>query len=67
MVADLRLYHFRRDSSSSHLMHSAYSPRRVPPYPKMVRFAVDHTLYLNVGFGVVAAILLWLHFRGGSI
>ncbi len=39
-------------------------PEQRPELQEMVRFAVDYTLFLNLGFAAVAAILLWLHFRG---
>jgi uncharacterized membrane protein YraQ (UPF0718 family) len=41
-------------------------PERRPALEEMVRFAVDHTLFLNLAFGVVAAALFWLHRQGGS-
>jgi uncharacterized membrane protein YraQ (UPF0718 family) len=41
-------------------------PTERPDLQEMVRFAVDHTLFLNIGFLAVAAALVWLHFGGGS-
>jgi uncharacterized membrane protein YraQ (UPF0718 family) len=41
-------------------------PSRRPELSEMVQFAVDHTLFLNLAFGVVAALLVWLHLRGGG-
>jgi uncharacterized membrane protein YraQ (UPF0718 family) len=38
-------------------------PVQRPAIEEMVRFAVDHTLFLNVVFLAVAAVLLWLHFQ----
>lgn len=38
-------------------------PTERPAVEEMVRFAVDHTLFLNIGFLIAAAALLWLHFR----
>lgn len=40
-------------------------PTERPSLQEMTRFAVDYTLLLNIAFGGVAAILLWLHVRGG--
>lgn len=41
-------------------------PQQRPGVQEMVRFAIDHTFFLNVAFLTVAAVLLWLHFRGGG-
>jgi uncharacterized protein len=41
-------------------------PTERPAVQDMVRFAIDHTFFLNLAFGIVAALLLWLHFRGGK-
>jgi len=39
-------------------------PEQRPSLDEMVQFGVDHTLFLNLGFGAVAAALVWLHLRG---
>ena len=36
-------------------------PEQRPEVSEMVRFAVDHTLFLNLGFLAVAGVLIWLH------
>lgn len=41
-------------------------PTQRPALQEMTRFAVDYTLFLNITFGVVAALLLWLHFSVSS-
>jgi uncharacterized membrane protein YraQ (UPF0718 family) len=41
-------------------------PTERPALQEMVRFAVDYTLFLNLGFLIVAGLLLWLHFGGRS-
>ena len=41
-------------------------PEARPSLQEMVRFAVDHTLFLNVGFGAIAALLIWTGSRGGG-
>jgi hypothetical protein len=41
-------------------------PEQRPSVQEMVRFAIDHTFFLNVGFLVIASVLLWLHFTGGG-
>jgi uncharacterized protein len=41
-------------------------PESRPSLEEMVRFAIDHTFYLNMAFLVAAAALLWLHWRGGG-
>lgn len=41
-------------------------PEQRPSLEEMVRFAIDHTFFLNLAFLAVAAALLWLHFRGGG-
>lgn len=41
-------------------------PEQRPALEEMVRFAIDHTFFLNLAFLAVAAGLLWLHFRGGG-
>lgn len=41
-------------------------PDQRPAVEEMVRFAIDHTLFLNIVFLAIAAVLLWLHFRGGG-
>ena len=38
-------------------------PTERPGLQEMVRFAVDYTLFLNLGFAAIPAVLLWLHFR----
>ena len=38
-------------------------PTARPSLQEMVSFAVDHTLWLNLGFLVIAAALLWLDLR----
>lgn len=42
-------------------------PERRPALDKMVRFAIDHTFFLNLVFLAVAGALLWLHVRGGAV
>ncbi|MXP66172.1 transporter, partial [Roseomonas sp. M0104] len=42
------------------------TPEQRPALEEMVRFAIDHTFFLNLTFLVVAGILLWLHLRGGT-
>jgi hypothetical protein len=37
-----------------------------PAFGEMIRFGVDHTLFLNIAFLVVAGALSWLHLRGAS-
>jgi uncharacterized membrane protein YraQ (UPF0718 family) len=37
-------------------------PTERPALQEMVRFAVDYTLFLNLGFLLVAGLLLWIHF-----
>ena len=37
-----------------------------PALQEMVRFAVDYTLFLILAFSAIAAVLLWLYFRGGG-
>ena len=39
-------------------------PRERPELREMVRFGVDYTLFLNLAFLGVAAVLLWLWLRG---
>lgn len=39
-------------------------PTERPALGEMVHFGVDHTLFLNLAFLVVAAVLLWLWVRG---
>ena len=41
-------------------------PTERPALHEMVRFAIDHTLFLNLAFLVLAAVLFWLHYGGGS-
>ena len=41
-------------------------PEQRPSVQDMVRFAIDHTLFLNLAFLAIASVLLWLHFRGGG-
>ncbi|KAA0686146.1 MULTISPECIES: permease [Azospirillum] len=41
------------------------TPTERPSLQEMVRFAIDHTFFLNLAFGAVAAWLLWTHFSGG--
>jgi uncharacterized membrane protein YraQ (UPF0718 family) len=41
-------------------------PEQRPALDEMVRFAIDHTFFLNLAFAAVAGALLWLHFRGGG-
>lgn len=41
-------------------------PEERPEVQEMVRFAVDHTLFLNIGFAVVAALLAWLYTHPGG-
>lgn len=40
-------------------------PTARPSLQEMVRFAIDHTFFLNLAFGALAVWLLWLHFSGG--
>ncbi|WP_137391201.1 permease [Rhodoligotrophos defluvii] len=35
-----------------------------PAVTEMIRFSIDHTFFLNLAFGTLAAVLLWLHMRG---
>lgn len=42
------------------------APEKRPGLGEMVRFAVDHTLFLNIGFLAIAGALLWLHLGGGT-
>ena len=42
------------------------TPQERPGVQEMVRFGIDHTLFLNLGFLAVAGALLWLHLSGGS-
>lgn len=39
-------------------------PSARPSLQEMVRFQVDHTLFLNLAFGIAAGVLIWLHLRG---
>lgn len=39
-------------------------PEQRPALGEMIRFSVDHTLFLNVAFLAVAGALFWLHLRG---
>lgn len=39
-------------------------PERRPSLDEMVRFAIDHTFFLNIAFLLVAGMLFWLHFGG---
>lgn len=41
-------------------------PSARPALQEMVRFAIDYTFFLNIGFLLVAALLVWLHFTGGG-
>lgn len=41
-------------------------PQRAPSLQEMVRFAIDYTFWLNLTFLGIGALLLWVHFRGGS-
>lgn len=41
-------------------------PTDRPSLQEMVRFQIDYTFFLNLAFLAVAAVLLWLHFRGGG-
>ncbi|MDZ3836197.1 MAG: permease [Rhodospirillales bacterium] len=41
-------------------------PTERPSLREMVRFEIDHTFFLNVGFAIVAALLLWLHLGGSG-
>jgi uncharacterized protein len=52
---------------SVHYLYAALGqiPTERPALSEMVRFAVDHTLFLNIGFGAVALTLLLLHFGVG--
>ncbi|WP_445679261.1 permease [Radicibacter daui] len=49
-----------------HYLFAAFGqiPTERPQVGEMVRFAVDHTLFLNIGFLVVAGMLAWLNFGG---
>jgi uncharacterized protein len=38
-------------------------PSARPQLREQVRFAIDYTFWLNVGFGLLAGALLWLHLR----
>jgi uncharacterized membrane protein YraQ (UPF0718 family) len=42
------------------------TPTERPSLQEMVGFAFDHTFFLNLIFGALAAWLLWLRFRGGG-
>ncbi|MBI1406141.1 MAG: transporter [Caulobacter sp.] len=39
-------------------------PTDRPQVGQMVRFAIDHTFFLNLAFIAVAAAMVWLHLRG---
>lgn len=41
-------------------------PEARPSLQEMVSFAVDHTFFLNIAFGAVAAVLIWIGLRGGG-
>ena len=41
-------------------------PEARPSLQEMVGFAVDHTLFLNLAFGLVAGLLIWTGWRGGG-
>lgn len=41
------------------------TPTERPSLQEMVRFAVDHTFFLNLAFGALAGWLLYLNFSGG--
>ncbi|GAA4249454.1 hypothetical protein GCM10022293_12770 [Azospirillum formosense] len=41
------------------------TPTARPSLTDMVRFAIDHTFFLNLAFGALAGWLLWTHFSGG--
>jgi len=41
-------------------------PTARPSLQEMVRFAIDHTFFLNLAFVAVAGALFWLHLRGGG-
>jgi hypothetical protein len=41
-------------------------PSERPSLQEMVRFEIDYTLFLNAAFLLVAAALMWLHFRAGD-
>jgi hypothetical protein len=41
------------------VLFSAISPER-PALQEMIRFAVDHALFLNIAWLAIAAVLLWL-------
>jgi hypothetical protein len=41
-------------------------PTERPSLQDMVRFGIDYTFFLNLAFLALAAVLLWLHFRGGG-
>jgi uncharacterized membrane protein YraQ (UPF0718 family) len=51
-----------------HYLFAAFGqiPTERPQVGEMMRFAVDHTLFLNVGFLIVAGLLAWLHFGGAQ-
>ena len=41
-------------------------PEQQPALQEMVRFAIDYTLFLNLGFAAIAVILIWMAVRGGN-
>jgi hypothetical protein len=41
-------------------------PTERPDLQEMVRFAIDHTFFLNLTFLAVAAALIWLPFGGSA-
>lgn len=41
-------------------------PEARPSLQEMVSFAVDHTFFLNIAFGAIAAVLIWIGLRRGG-
>ncbi|PWG01952.1 permease [Sphingosinicella humi] len=42
-------------------------PEQRPALEEMVRFAIDYTFFLNLGFAAVAAVLIWMAVRGSNL
>jgi uncharacterized protein len=42
-------------------------PTERPALQEMVRFAVDYTLFLNLIFGAIAAVLLWIYLQSSGV